>query len=577
MPVYEYEGQHYDIDTTDQAEAKNKILAHLGKSVGPVMAAEDAPDFTRGISNIVPQLQNVASSAKALTGVVAKKMGFDETGDSLLASGLKGMKASEAEMVVKDSDEFTEAWEKGIGTVITDWLPYQAGAGVGSLLETLGFMAVGAVAGGVGGAGVGAIPGAVGGAISKTLIKQGIKDKAQELLKEQGEEAAKKYIITEAKKAAVKMSATAGMVGQAGMHGIGEVGGRAIEEAQERGLTPEDINLYKVLPAAGVHAVADFISNKIMLGALSPTDKAGKSLALEIAKRITTTGAKELVPEEIQTIMERFGAEISLTDAEAIKEYVNTAAASFGMSVVPGTIGGVRSRFSSKLREDANAAKEESEKKTSAGTLDKAATEVNGTQDPEILAKLQPTVDAEGNPLAASSQTTVDATQEMNEVAAQNNQIKQDEGGANVPVTVTDDTTGGASAAISGQPAATGTATTAAGTPAAIAQGLGGTDTTAAIPSAGAPAQQAALTPQATSQVAAPPVATPAFTPAPSSQVAVPTNVFNTVKNVLSKPENISQLDKRAKAPGEKGTVIKDAKVAKPIKAAGPVTEAPSA
>jgi hypothetical protein len=174
MPVYEYEGQHYDIDTTDQAEAKNKILAHLGKSVGPVMAAEDAPDFTRGISNIVPQLQNVASSAKALTGVVAKKMGFDETGDSLLASGLKGMKASEAEMVVKDSDEFTEAWEKGIGTVITDWLPYQAGAGVGSLLETLGFMAVGAVAGGVGGAGVGAIPGAVGGAISKTLIKQGI-------------------------------------------------------------------------------------------------------------------------------------------------------------------------------------------------------------------------------------------------------------------------------------------------------------------------------------------------------------------------------------------------------------------
>ena len=560
-------------DTMSDEEIESAIKNNILKT-GPVKAAEDAPDFTRGVGNIIPQLQNVGASAKALTGVVAKKMGFDETGDSLIASGLKGMKAAEAEMVVKDSDEFTEAWEKGIGTVITDWLPYQAGAGVGSLLETLGFMAVGAVAGGVGGAGVGAIPGAVGGAISKTLIKQGIKDKAQELLKEQGEEAAKKYIINEAKKAAVKMGATAGMVGQAGMHGIGEVGGRAIEEAQERGLTPEDINLYKVLPAAGVHAVADFISNKIMLGALSPTDKTGKSLALEIAKRITTTGAKELVPEEIQTIAERFGAELSLDDAAAVKEYINTAAASFGMSVVPGTIGGVRNRFSGKLREDANAAKEESEKKTSAGTLDKAATEANGTQDPEILAKLQPTVDADGNPLAAPSQTTVDATQEVNEVIAQGDQIKQEEapkesiyeapkkeaanylatiesqavkpnasilkkhvkalglevpagagfseraieaikvklGGTNVPVTNINDTTGGAGAAIPGQQAGI----PAGGAAAVVGQGLGGAPAVTNVPAGGAQAQQPPLvTPAATSAIAAPPVATPAFTPAP--------------------------------------------------------------
>lgn len=579
MPIYQYQGQEYEMAEEDPAIAKSRILAYLDKQKaaekpqGPVIAPEDAPDFTRGIGNIVPQLQNVGSSAKALTGVVAKKLGFNETGDSLIASGLQGMKESEAKTVVKDSDEFTTAWEKGIGTVVTDWLPYQAGAGVGSLLETLGFVAVGAAAGAVGGAGVGALPGAVGGAISKTLIKQGIKEKAQELAKEQGKEAAEKYIITEAKKAAVRMGATAGMVGQAGLHGTGEVGGRAIEEAQERGLTPEDINLAKVLPAAGVHAVADFISNKILLGALSPTDKAGKSLALEIAKRITTTGAKELVPEEIQTIMERFGAEISLTDAEAIKEYVNTAAASFGMSVVPGTIGGVRTRFSSKLREDANAAKEESEKKTSAGTLDKAANEVNGIKDPEILAKLQPATDAEGNQLATPSQTTIDATNEVNEVIKQGEQLKAEEtqaavakaqeylgsidagtkikqgeyrqvakalgipipfgtknadgvqmirdhlaklGGANVPVTNINDTTGGAGPAISGQQSGV----PAGGAAAAIIPGLGGTNTTATTPPVGAPPQQAPLvTPQATSQVAAPPVATPSFTPAPPTPV----------------------------------------------------------
>jgi hypothetical protein len=527
MPIYEYQGQQYEMAEEDPAAAKKRILAYIEKQQapavpeGPIQAQEGSADFTRGIGNIVPQLQNVASGAKALTGVVAKKMGFNETGDSLLASGLQGMKESEAKMVVKGSDEFTEAWEKGIGTVVTDWLPYQAGAGVGSLLETLGFMAIGAGAGAVGGAGVGALPGAVGGAISKTLIKQGIKEAAEKIVKEQGKEAAEKYVINEAKKAAVRMGSTAGMVGQAGMHGIGEVGGRAIEEAQERGLAPDDINLYKTLPAAGVHAVADFISNKIMLNALSPMDKAGKSLALDIAKRITTTGAKELVPEEVQAIAERFGAELSLTDAEAIKEYINTAAASFGMSVVPGATGAVRTRFANKLKEDANAAKEESERKTSAGELDKAATEVDGTKDPEILAKLQPTVDADGNPLAAPSQTTVAATEEVNEVLNQGEQLKQEEQG-NVPVTDIDDTTGGVGATVSGQPAATGTTTTAGGAPATVTQGLGGTDTTAAIPPVGTQEQQTPLT-QATSQIAAPPVATPSFAPVVTPPVDIAT------------------------------------------------------
>jgi hypothetical protein len=571
MPIYQYQGQEYEMAEEDPALAKKRILDYIGKqqapAEGPIQAPEGSADFTRGVGNIIPQLQNVGASAKALTGVVAKKLGFEETGDSLIASGLKGMKESEAQTVVKDSDEFTTAWEKGIGTVVTDWLPYQMGAGVGSLLETLGFMAIGAAAGAAGGAGVGAIPGAVGGALSKTLIKQGIKDAAQKIAQEQGKEAAEKFIITEAKKAAVRMGSTAGMVGQAGLHGTGEVGGRAIEEAQQRGLTPEDINLVKVLPAAAVHSVADFISNKIMLGALSPTDKAGKSLALEIAKRITTTGAKELVPEEIQTIAERFGAELSLDDAAAVKEYINTAAASFGMSVVPGTVGGVRSRYASKLKEDSKTADEESEKKTGAADLNKAAAEIDGIKDPEILAKLQPSTDAEGNPLAAASQTTIDATNEVNEVLKQGEQLKAEEtqaatataqeylnsidagtkikqgeyrqvakalgltipvgttnvngvqmlrdylanlGGTNVPVTNINDTTGGAGAAISGQQPGVPTG----GAAATIVPGLGGTDTTATTPPVGAPTEQAPLvTPQATSQVAAPPVATPSFTP----------------------------------------------------------------
>ena len=143
----------------------------------------------------------------ALTGLLAKKMGFEETGDELIKSGLEGMKKSEANMVVKDTDEFTNAWDKGIGTVITDWLPYQAGAGLGSLLETLGFTAVGAGIGAVGGMGVGAAPGAVAGFVSKSLVKKGIKEAAEAIVKDQGKEAAEKFIQNEAKKVLIDAAA----------------------------------------------------------------------------------------------------------------------------------------------------------------------------------------------------------------------------------------------------------------------------------------------------------------------------------------------------------------------------------
>ena len=40
MPIYEYEGVHYDIDTNDHDAARKQILAHLGKSEGPKQVAE---------------------------------------------------------------------------------------------------------------------------------------------------------------------------------------------------------------------------------------------------------------------------------------------------------------------------------------------------------------------------------------------------------------------------------------------------------------------------------------------------------------------------------------------------------
>jgi hypothetical protein len=38
MPIYQYEGQHYDIADEDPAIAKTKILAYLGKQATPTPA-----------------------------------------------------------------------------------------------------------------------------------------------------------------------------------------------------------------------------------------------------------------------------------------------------------------------------------------------------------------------------------------------------------------------------------------------------------------------------------------------------------------------------------------------------------
>jgi hypothetical protein len=312
------------------------------------IAEPEEGDFMRGLGNLPGQIQETYGGAKTLAGVLLKSK-------DLIQSGLESMEEGKFRQTSKESDSFTEAWKEGIGTVLTDWLPYQIGSGVGSIAETGAFMLMGAGVGAVTGAGVGALPGALAGAVSKTLVKQGIKDAAEEIAKKSGKEAAQKYVEAQAKKAIVSAGSTAGMVSQAGMHGTGEVTGRAVEEAQKAGKTAEDIDLGRVVPAAIVHSVADFFINKTGINALKIGEKSFNNLALDVASRIALTGAKETPAELIQTAAERYGAKLSLDDAEAIKEYVDTTAAAFGMSVGPGGVGGARTNLAQKFAKAAKA------------------------------------------------------------------------------------------------------------------------------------------------------------------------------------------------------------------------------
>ena len=324
---------------------------------GPrVLGPEDtSSDFMRGISNYLPQLQETFGGAQVLAGRLAQKVGAEETGSGLIKRGVENLHKAESKTVTRKTDEFMEALKEGIVPLITDWLPYQIGSGAANFAETLGMMAVGAGVGAATGAGVGALPGAISGAVAKSLAKKGILEAAEKLSKEEAE----KLILKEAKKQLLTMGSAAGMGGQAVLHGAGETTSRAVQEAQRNNQTPEDINLGRLVPAAIVHSVADYFVNKIGVDALKIGDKASNSLIAEVAKRIAVTGGKEILPEEIQSVAERFGADLSVADAEALKEYVNTAAAAVGMSVVPGGVGGARNYFSNQF---AKAAKEQAER-----------------------------------------------------------------------------------------------------------------------------------------------------------------------------------------------------------------------
>lgn len=412
----------------------------LLKQAPPKPAQEEGSDFMRGLANIPGQIQETYGAAKTLAGLLVNSK-------DIIQSGLETMESGKKRQTGKESDSFTNAWSQGISTVLTDWLPYQIGSGIGNILETLTFMGVGAVGGAATGAGVGAAPGAIAGAVSRELAKKGIREAAEKMIetetrkvgKEAAEKAAKEFVEAETKKIITEASAsaatkelaktgakaygtTAGMAAQAGMHGMGETTSRAVEEAERAGKGIEDVELGRLIPSAMVHGIADFFVEKVGLGALKIGEKSAGNLALDIAKRVAVTGAKETPAELIQTMAERYGAKLSLADAEALKEYVDTAAAAFGMSIGPGGVGGLRTNLAA--RGPATQPGASTKGLMTTEELDKAKPRPVATA--EDIAALMPATTAEGKSLAEASADTLSMKQKADEdIAATEAATKQ--------------------------------------------------------------------------------------------------------------------------------------------------------
>ena len=359
-----------------------EIIDHLNKPTETGFIGQ----IGRGIAAYPSQTQETVGGGQALLGEALRRTaGEGPVSSYLLKHGLANVQEAEKEQKAEaePSDSFTDAWHKGLGTVLGKYLPYQIGQGLANAAETLAVTGVGTLVGAATPIPGGAEAGAVGSFIGKRLVQSGIKEAAKkvfdETLEREGKAAAKeaaaKFVAEQgaktltkeeskalARQGAKSVGANAAIAAQAIGHGVGEVGSRAVENAK----TPEEINMAKALPAAAVHAAADFIASKIGLSGLHGMSKSTENWLLDVGKNWLLTGTKELPPELLQTAMERFGASLPLADKNAVKDYINTVAGSYGMTAGPGVIGGTRTRLSANQaqveEEEAPPQKEKEEK-----------------------------------------------------------------------------------------------------------------------------------------------------------------------------------------------------------------------
>ena len=334
---------------------KNRPQQPTDPNQPKVLQEGEGSDFFRGLGTYKDQFGGILGGAEVLAGKAVDS-------DEMIKSGLQRMEKSEAAIGrrgVKETDEFTKALDKGVGAVLTEYIPFIAGQGVGMIGEAFITATAGAMVGSALAPGAGTVSGALTGLVSKNLVKKGIIDVAKDLGEKERNDLIRtettKFLSTQAGKQAIKdiyanVGRTAALGTMSAKFGAGEVTGRAIDEAIKDIDNPEEqlqkikeLSTGRLAGLSTAHALANYIGLTIGLGSLEKMAEPTKNVLLNVAKNISFTGLKEAPVEFLQSVIERYGAYLPLTDKAAIQEYINAAAAGFVMPIVPATIGGLRS------------------------------------------------------------------------------------------------------------------------------------------------------------------------------------------------------------------------------------------
>jgi hypothetical protein len=303
-----------DTDATQRIAAAYEVDPNSLMKEWGVENLYDVGDLQRSVRNYPGQTRQIAGGIQQLGGEGLRRlMGDNAVSSYLINAGQDNVNKGAQSQYHKETDSFDKAAEQGLGAVLTDYAPYMFGQGLGNLAEM-------------------ALTGGVGSLVGKQALKYGAK------------EALSRQVL----KDAAELGGNIGLGAAAGFHGIGEVGGRAIEE---QGL--ENVDFGTVLPAAAGHAGLEFIGDKLMGGALKGVEKPRYTFAKDgraaipynMGKEVAMLGAKEAPVEIAQTSLERAGAGLELDSPEAMTEYLNSGVGAFAQSGPAGAVGGVRSSF----------------------------------------------------------------------------------------------------------------------------------------------------------------------------------------------------------------------------------------
>lgn len=299
----------------DPEPAPNALRPFTGELDGETSPKQDS-NIARGFKTAMRQVPQTFGGAAALVGDAVGSKGLNEWGMDVYQSQEKKIQE-----LSRDNDSFTKAIS-GDGN-LADWAGYGAGYVGGQALQ----------AAATGGAGA-----FIGKKVAEIAAKKAIQSGVERgIAKEVAEKAASEMVSKGIKRGASTGAYTSNLMQEAG-----SIYPEALGTAKEEGRLQEDGGLSGADlvraggAAAGAAALDTLMEAKMLKGVLGGGSATDANMLKRIAKEAGKGAGREALTEGAQTGIERWGAQQSLGDKEAVTDYIDSAA----MGALGGAMGG---------------------------------------------------------------------------------------------------------------------------------------------------------------------------------------------------------------------------------------------
>ncbi len=299
---------------------KSKLAGVAGVRLEPIKLQEksDQGNFSRGFEVAARELPKTFGGAVGLVGDAIGSDGVRDFGMGIY----KGQEEEKINALSRDSDSFSNVLE-GKGD-LSDFVGYGTGYIAGQGLQAVATGGLGAI-------------------IGKQIVKRGLAKALEKGIATSAGEMAAAQAAEMAIKKGVKYGAGTALLGSNYMAESGGIYGEAVEQADKEGRTLDGGDLARIAGSAGLAAGVDTVADALMLGRfLHGSGRAGLGALKEIPKGIV----REAATEGVQTGIERYGAGKSLSDKEAIRDYVDSMA----LGGLGGGFGGAGSSITSQFK-----------------------------------------------------------------------------------------------------------------------------------------------------------------------------------------------------------------------------------